>query len=111
MLNLANTRITATRAKMTADRLRRLPLVLWSMCRVSATVRRRPRKAVSPEVMGRTTMPTRAMTPPTGPRMSLQTLITVLVAPALAAWRPALKMPMAAPAQTMAMKPSRTIML
>ena len=109
---MANTRMQATRAKMMADRLRRLALVLWSMWKDSAMVSRRPRRAVSPEVMGRTMMPSSAMMPPTLPKMSRQTTPTVPVARlALTSCIPRLYTPMAAAAQTMAMKPSRTIML
>ena len=39
------------------------------MCRDSDRVRRRARRAVSPEVTGRTMTPSRAMMPPTLPRM------------------------------------------
>ena len=90
----------------------RLPLVDWSRWKVSARDRRRARRAVSPEVMGRTMTPIRAMTPPTGPRMSLQTTPMVPVArEALGSCRARLYTPIAPAAHTIAMKPSRIIML
>ena len=68
-----------------------IPLLDWSMWKDSDTVRRRARRAVSPEVTGRMMTPSRAMMPPTGPRMSLQTTPMVAVArEALASCRPRL---------------------
>ena len=86
---LAHTMMAATSTNTGAARVRRLALVDWSMCRDSDRVRRRARRAVSPEVTGSTMTPSRAMAPPTGPRMCLHTTPMVPVArPAEAACSP-----------------------
>ena len=77
---------TPTAAKIGRLMSRRLPILSCLMCRNSAILRRAPRRAVSPEVMGAATTPRMARMLPTTPSQCLLMAVTTWGAEAL--WRP-----------------------
>ena len=111
VLIFANTRIPATNAKITAERVNLFAGDFWSMLRKSASISLSALRAVSPEVIGRTITPMMATTPPMFPRRSLATIPITAGEPIRSASIPLLYIPIAAAAHIIAMNPSRSIML